>query len=200
MSFEHPDRFEHRHLGPGAAEIGEMLAVVKAPSLDALVDEVVPPAIRLTRPLSCREPDRVRVPPQIRPSRRATGCARVMGGYYDTITPPVICATSSRIQGGHPVHAYQAEIAQGRWNRCSTPDHGSRPDRHGSGQRVAARRADGGGRINDAAAPRAAEARTSPYYFPGVVPHLAADTRSAPVARRAARSDGARGGPGGGVV
>jgi len=32
MSFEHPDRFEHRHLGPGPDEVAEMLAVVKASS------------------------------------------------------------------------------------------------------------------------------------------------------------------------
>ncbi len=31
-----------------------MLAMIKAPSLDALVEEIVPPAIRLGRPLSCR--------------------------------------------------------------------------------------------------------------------------------------------------
>ena len=52
MSLEHPDRFEHRHLGPDAADRAAMLQVVKVPSLDALVDEVVPPSIRLDAPLA----------------------------------------------------------------------------------------------------------------------------------------------------
>jgi len=118
MSFEHPDRFEHRHLGPGPAEIAEMLAVVKAASLDALVDEVVPPAIRLARPLS--------LPPaqsefeylrQLRATAaRNRVCTSLIGlGYYDTITPPVILRNVFENPGWYtPYTPYQAEIAQGR--------------------------------------------------------------------------------------
>ena len=118
MSFEHPDRFEHRHLGPGPAEVAEMLAVVKAPSLDALVDEVVPRAIRLDRPLSLppaqSEFDYLR---QLRvTAARNRVCTSLIGlGYYDTITPPVILRNVFENPGWYtPYTPYQAEIAQGR--------------------------------------------------------------------------------------
>ena len=44
------DGFVARHIGPGEAEIGAMLAVVGARSLDDLVDRAVPPAIRSAPP------------------------------------------------------------------------------------------------------------------------------------------------------
>ena len=52
MPFEHPDIFEHRHLGPDAAEVAGMLGVVKAATLDQLIDEIVPPSIRLDAPVA----------------------------------------------------------------------------------------------------------------------------------------------------
>ncbi len=118
MSFEHPDRFEHRHLGPGPDEVAEMLAVVKASSLDALIDEVVPPAIRLDRPLSLppaqTEYDYLR---QLRATAaRNRVCRSLIGlGYADTITPPVILRNVFENPGWYtPYTPYQAEIAQGR--------------------------------------------------------------------------------------
>jgi len=38
------DAFERRHIGPRDADITDMLRVVGASSLEALVDEVVPPS------------------------------------------------------------------------------------------------------------------------------------------------------------
>ncbi len=118
MSFEHPDRFEYRHLGPGPAEVAEMLAVIKAPSFDALIDEVVPPAIRLDRPLSLppalTEYDYLR---QLRATAaRNRVCRSLIGlGYADTITPPVILRNVFENPGWYtPYTPYQAEIAQGR--------------------------------------------------------------------------------------
>jgi glycine dehydrogenase len=118
MSFEHPDRFEHRHLGPGPVEVSEMLAIVKAPSLEALVDEVVPPAIRLDRPLSLppaqTEYDYLR---ELRATAaRNRVCKSLIGlGYADTITPPVILRNVFENPGWYtPYTPYQAEIAQGR--------------------------------------------------------------------------------------
>ena len=49
IDLRHPDRFVTRHLGPRDADLTEMLAAVKAPSLEALVDETVPESIRLRR-------------------------------------------------------------------------------------------------------------------------------------------------------
>jgi len=44
-------RFARRHIGPQPADIEEMLSVVGAESLDALIDETVPADIRLNKSL-----------------------------------------------------------------------------------------------------------------------------------------------------
>src|SRR5438105_4817597 len=46
------DDFTRRHIGPGAADQAAMLAELGRPSLDALIDAVVPAAIRLKKPLA----------------------------------------------------------------------------------------------------------------------------------------------------
>ena len=56
MAFEpstyHPYDFANRrHIGPSPSEMAAMLAVVGAPSLEALIDETVPRAIRQAAPL-----------------------------------------------------------------------------------------------------------------------------------------------------
>jgi glycine dehydrogenase len=118
MPFEHPDRFQDRHLGPGASEVAEMLRVVKAASIDALVDEIVPPSIRLTTPLALppaqTEFDYLRSLRAIAAENRV--CKSLIGlGYYDTITPPVILRNVFENPGWYtPYTPYQAEIAQGR--------------------------------------------------------------------------------------
>ena len=45
------DTFVQRHIGPDAADIDDMLAVVGFDSLDALVDAAIPPSIRTDTPL-----------------------------------------------------------------------------------------------------------------------------------------------------
>ena len=45
------DSFPLRHIGPDAAEVTEMLRVLGAPSLQALVDQTLPASIRLRRAL-----------------------------------------------------------------------------------------------------------------------------------------------------
>ena len=54
MVFE-PERFRSRHIGPDESERDEMLKVVRAASLDALIDEAIPPRIRLRKPLDLPE-------------------------------------------------------------------------------------------------------------------------------------------------
>src|SRR6185436_20202645 len=44
--------FVARHLGPREADVAEMLAVLGYPSLDALIDAVVPAGIRRRAPLA----------------------------------------------------------------------------------------------------------------------------------------------------
>src|SRR5687768_1102785 len=112
------DWFAPRHIGPSPAERDEMLRVAGAASLDALVDEAIPAAIRLRRPLN--------LPPQESEHQflqRLTEVARgnrtfrsyIGLGYHDTITPSVIRRMVLENPGWYtPYTPYQAEIAQGR--------------------------------------------------------------------------------------
>src|SRR3954452_1408166 len=112
------DSFSSRHIGPDRAEQDEMLRAVGVPSLDALMDEVIPASIRLTQPLN--------LPPaesEHEYLRRLTGLARknktfrsyIGLGYHDTITPSVILRMVMENPGWYtPYTPYQAEMAQGR--------------------------------------------------------------------------------------
>ncbi len=112
------DTFARRHLGPQPEDIATMLDSIKYASLEALVDDVVPPAIRLRQPLNL---------PAAKGERAALDAlAKIMAqnkvfrsylgqGYYDTITPPVIQRNILENPGWYTAYTpYQAEIAQGR--------------------------------------------------------------------------------------
>jgi glycine dehydrogenase len=118
MPFLHPDRFEHRHIGPRPDEVAEMLRVVGAASLDRLVDEVVPAPIRRAEPM--RLLPALSEHEYLGELRRIAARNRVVKsllgfGYADTITPPVILRNLFENPGWYtPYTPYQAEIAQGR--------------------------------------------------------------------------------------
>jgi glycine dehydrogenase len=95
-----------------------MLAAVGAPSLDELIGQTVPAAIRLRSPL-----------PLARPMREHEALAKLKAiaaknvvkksligmGYYDTLTPKVILRNLLENPGWYTAYTpYQAEIAQGR--------------------------------------------------------------------------------------
>ena len=46
------EKFENRHIGPDDKQVEEMLKVVKAGSIDELIDQTVPDSIRLRKALS----------------------------------------------------------------------------------------------------------------------------------------------------
>src|SRR5688572_21743725 len=112
------DWFAPRHIGPSPDERDEMLRVVGAASLDALVDEAIPAAIRLRADLN--------LPPAESENQylqRLTQVARgnrtfrsyIGLGYRDTIVPSVIRRMVLENPGWYtPYTPYQAEIAQGR--------------------------------------------------------------------------------------
>ncbi|HEX5803601.1 MAG TPA: glycine dehydrogenase (aminomethyl-transferring), partial [Azospira sp.] len=117
-ALEQRDEFIHRHIGPNADETAAMLAALGAASLDALIGETVPAAIRLPAPL-----------PLAAPQREHDALARLKGiaaknvvkksmigmGYYDTLTPKVILRNVMENPGWYTAYTpYQAEIAQGR--------------------------------------------------------------------------------------
>ncbi len=112
------DTFPRRHIGPDELEIQEMLKTLELGSLDGLIDQVVPKAIRHDKPL--------RLPPgktEFELLAEAQGVAAqnqvfrsYLGmGFSDTITPPVILRNILESPGWYTQYTpYQAEIAQGR--------------------------------------------------------------------------------------
>ncbi|HET7469599.1 MAG TPA: hypothetical protein VFJ81_07980, partial [Gemmatimonadales bacterium] len=88
----HPGHFAYRHVGPRREDLAEMLQTVGYQSLDEFIDAVVPPEIRLRRPLA--------LPPGrserevLQALRGLAGMNRVFRsyiglGYAGTFTPQV---------------------------------------------------------------------------------------------------------------
>ena len=112
------DQFVNRHNGPSEPEVQGMLSKINAPTLDALIDQTIPPAIRLKQPLNL--PDGMS---EYIYHRHLRGIAaknklykNYIGlGYHDTIMPPVIQRNILENPGWYTAYTpYQAEIAQGR--------------------------------------------------------------------------------------
>jgi glycine dehydrogenase len=118
MSVLDPESFASRHIGPDTHDRDVMLRAVGAESIDALMDEVVPAAIRLRQDL--------RLPPGLSEARYLAELRTIASrnrvyrshiglGYYDCITPSVIVRNVLENPGWYtPYTPYQAEIAQGR--------------------------------------------------------------------------------------
>jgi len=112
------DQFVNRHNGPGTQDVQAMLAKVNAPSLDALIDQTVPAAIRSQRPLNL--PDGMSEHEYLNHLRGLTAKNRLFKsyigyGYYGTVLPAVIQRNVLENPGWYTAYTpYQAEIAQGR--------------------------------------------------------------------------------------
>jgi glycine dehydrogenase len=117
-ALEDRDAFARRHIGPDAAEIAHMLAAVGADSLADLIDQTVPPAIRLPRTLDLPP---ALTEPQALAALRAMADENVVArpmigmGYHATHTPSVILRNVLENPGWYTAYTpYQAEISQGR--------------------------------------------------------------------------------------
>ncbi len=118
MPIDSPDTFEQRHIGPDERQQAEMLRVVGARSLDALIDAALPASIRLRKPLHMPPAeteheylDRLRSVA----ARNLRFKSFIGMGYYGTITPSVILRCLFENPSWYtPYTPYQAEIAQGR--------------------------------------------------------------------------------------
>nr|WKN40371.1 aminomethyl-transferring glycine dehydrogenase [Tunicatimonas sp. TK19036] len=110
--------FERRHIGPGPSEITSMLKVIGADSLDALIDETVPAAIRLKKPLNLPQAQtETEFLNHLRQIAQQNKVAKsyVGQGYYGCHTPTVIQRNILENPGWYTAYTpYQAEIAQGR--------------------------------------------------------------------------------------
>ncbi len=112
------DVFEARHNAPGAEAQAAMLRTIGVASLDQLIDETVPPAIRLRRPLAL--PAALSERAFLAKFKQIASQNQVFKsyiglGYHDTTMPPVIQRNILENPGWYTAYTpYQAEIAQGR--------------------------------------------------------------------------------------
>ncbi|GAA5784474.1 aminomethyl-transferring glycine dehydrogenase [Chitiniphilus shinanonensis] len=112
------DEFIQRHIGPDAEARTAMLQALGLPSLEALVDETIPAAIRLPADLPLPAPRREvdALADLAAHARRNVIRTSLLGqGYYDTHLPKVILRNVLENPGWYTAYTpYQAEIAQGR--------------------------------------------------------------------------------------
>jgi glycine dehydrogenase len=110
--------FAYRHIGPKAAETSEMLQVVGAESLDALIDQTVPNTIRFRGEMDLSEPmTEAEFAAHIGElgQKNSIYTTYIGMGYHPTVLPGVIQRNILENPGWYTAYTpYQAEIAQGR--------------------------------------------------------------------------------------
>ncbi len=111
------DFANRRHIGPSPAEMEEMLAATGAASLDGLIDETVPKAIRQAKPLSwapLAEHELLARMTEVAAKNKVM-TSLIGQGYYGTVTPPAIQRNILENPAWYTAYTpYQPEIAQGR--------------------------------------------------------------------------------------
>jgi len=112
------DKFVDRHNGPSEQDVIAMLQKIGASSVDELIDQTIPSAIRLKKPLNL--PAGLSEYQYHKHLRRLAAKNKVFKsyiglGYYNTIVPPVTQRNVLENPGWYTAYTpYQAEIAQGR--------------------------------------------------------------------------------------
>ncbi|WP_247237901.1 aminomethyl-transferring glycine dehydrogenase [Telluribacter sp. SYSU D00476] len=118
INLHYQEKFEDRHHGKDNDELQEMLNTVGVSSLDELIEQTVPSAIRLTKSINLPQPksEYQFLQDFKRLARQNTIFKSYIGtGYYDTNIPNVILRNILENPGWYTAYTpYQAEIAQGR--------------------------------------------------------------------------------------
>lgn len=114
----HPDSFESRHLGPNEQEIAKMLNQLQLGSVEELIAQTIPDAIRLKKPMALAdgisEHHFLKEIQNLANDNLHYDCYIGMG-YHPAITPAVIQRNILENPGWYTAYTpYQAEIAQGR--------------------------------------------------------------------------------------
>ena len=112
------DTFSRRHVGPSEADRAKMLGTLGVRSLDALIEETVPPSIHLRRALNLPEPlsesellNRITAVAESNETWRSF----IGMGYTGCLTPSVVRRNILENPGWYTQYTpYQAEISQGR--------------------------------------------------------------------------------------
>jgi len=112
------ESFSHRHIGSRAEEVSQSLAVVGAPTLDALADRLVPETIRyraaLDLPEALSEVEALEALKEMA-AKNQTFLSWIGTGYSNCRLPTVIQRNILENPGWYTQYTpYQAEISQGR--------------------------------------------------------------------------------------
>lgn len=112
------NNFSKRHNGPRETETRKMLDKIQVASIDALIDETIPKAIRLKKPMNLPEGlNEFEYLNHIKAigAKNKIYKSYIGLGYYNTITPGVISRNILENPGWYTSYTpYQAEISQGR--------------------------------------------------------------------------------------
>ncbi|TNF57633.1 MAG: glycine dehydrogenase (aminomethyl-transferring) [Rhodobacteraceae bacterium] len=112
------DFANRRHIGPSPREMAAMLEVLGVKSLDQLIDETVPKAIRQEKPLDFGKPlsERELLHHMRKVADKNKVLVSLIGqGYHGTVTPPAIQRNILENPAWYTAYTpYQPEISQGR--------------------------------------------------------------------------------------
>lgn len=115
--YDPTDFANRRHIGPSPAEMADMLEVVGAKSLDALIDDTVPASIRQDQPLEWPALSEAELLEHMRAiaAKNKPMVSMIGQGYFGTHTPPAIQRNVLENPAWYTAYTpYQPEIAQGR--------------------------------------------------------------------------------------
>lgn len=116
--FMRTEKFVERHIGPNEAEIEKMLGHIEAQTIEELLAQTLPEAIRLKQPLNLAEGiSEYAFSKHIQAlGKKNKSFSNFIGlGYHPAITPAVIQRNILENPGWYTAYTpYQAEIAQGR--------------------------------------------------------------------------------------
>lgn len=118
MKITPTDSFEKRHVGISQEDEKQMLATLNIPNLDKLIDETIPPQIRLINELDI--PDAMSEYEYLEQLKKIAAKNKlnktyIGQGYYGTITPSPLLRNIFQNPGWYTQYTpYQAEISQGR--------------------------------------------------------------------------------------
>ena len=118
LNWKYQEPFAGRHIGPDDTELKQLLSALGADSLDAFIDQAVPPAIRAREPLRlgpARGEHELLAYLESIAAKNQVFRSFIGMGYHDTHTPNVILRNIFQNPGWYTQYTpYQAEISQGR--------------------------------------------------------------------------------------
>ena len=118
LNLDFQEKFEHRHIAPNEQDTALMLETIGVNSIDELIEQTVPPQIRLKNPLNLpaakSEFDYLN-DLKLVASHNKVFKSYIGQGYYNVIVPGVIQRNVLENPGWYTQYTpYQAEISQGR--------------------------------------------------------------------------------------